>query len=52
MSQAKQPARQEHSPTYQKKKNETAKNMLQMKEQGKILQEQINEKEIGKQSEK
>ena len=45
MPQAKQPARQEHSPKYQKK-NELKKNMLQMKEQGKNLQDEMNEEEI------
>ena len=46
MSQAKQPIRQEYSTTHQKKKKRQ-KNILQTKEQGKNLQDQINEDEIG-----
>ena len=49
--QAKQPVRQGHNPTYKKKKGKKKqdgkKNMSQMKEQGKNLQDQINEEEIG-----
>ena len=46
-SQAKQPVRQEYRTIHQKK-NEMTKNLLQTKEQGKNLQDQINEDEIGK----
>ena len=49
--QAKQPVRQEYSPTHQKKMKRQ-KNMLQTKEQGKNLQDQINEDEIGNLPEK
>ena len=49
--QAKHPLRQEYDPTHQKKKKKKKKKwqkkMLQMKEQGKNLQDQINEYEIG-----
>ena len=45
MLQVKHPARQEHSPTYQKK-NEVTKNIVQTKEKGENLQDQINEEEI------
>ena len=51
--QAKQPVRQEYSPTPQKKKkNETTKKYVKTKEQGKNLQDQINEDEIGNLPEK
>ena len=46
MPQVKHPARQEHSPTYKKKKNEVTKNIVQIKQKGKNLQDQINEEEI------
>ena len=49
--QAKQPVKQEHNPTH-KKKMRWQKNMSQMKEQGKNLQHQINEEEIGNLPEK
>ena len=49
--QAKQPVRQEHNPTH-KKKMRWQKNMSQMKEQGKNIQNQINEEEIGNLPEK
>ena len=53
MSQAKQLVRQEYSTTHQKEKTmKQQKNMLQMKEQGKNLQDQINEDEIGNLPEK
>ena len=45
MPQVKHPARQEHSPTYQKK-NEVTKNIVQIKLKDKNLQDQINEEEI------
>ena len=45
MPQAKPPRRQEQSPTHQKMRGQ--KNRLQMKKQGKNLQDQINEEEIG-----
>ena len=47
MSQAKQPVRQEYSTTHKKQKN-----VWQMKEQGKNLQDQINKYEIGNLPEK
>ena len=51
--QAKQTVRQEHNPIHQKHKNlRWQKNMSQMKEQGKNLQDQINEEEIGNLPEK
>ena len=51
--QAKQPVKQERNSTHlKKKKKETAKNMSEMKEQGKNLQHQINEEEIGNLPEK
>ena len=50
---AKQPVRQEHNPTHKKNlKMRQQKNMSQMKEQGKNLQDQINEEEIGNLPEK
>ena len=54
MPQAKQPVRQEDNPTHKsnKKKMIWQKNMSQMKEQGKNLQDQINEEETGNQPEK
>lgn len=49
--QAKQPARQEHSPTHQKKRDD--KNMVQTKEQcSRNLQDKINEEETGNLPEK
>ena len=51
--QAKQPVRKEQNPTHQKKKKvRQQKNMLQMKEQGKNLHDQINEQETGNLPEK
>ena len=52
--QAKQPVRQEHNPTHKKKRERERrqKNISQMKEQGKNLQDQINEEEIGNLPEK
>ena len=43
---------QHHPSKKEKKEKERQKNMLQMKEQGKNLQEQINEDEIGNLPEK
>ena len=52
--QAKQSVGQEHNPTHPKtnKKKGQQKNMSQMKEQGKNLQDQRNKKEIGNLPEK
>ena len=50
--QAKQPVRKEHNLTHKKKKMRWQKNMSQMKEQDKNLQDQINEEEIGNLPEK